>query len=80
MLTSGGFVTTMGINTLIIRGSSRELWVSLVLDTRDKEIRHVFIQGGDCHLVLVVDIGGRFRVGATGQSLGAFDLSLEVTT
>jgi hypothetical protein len=54
------------------------LWVPLELNTRDKDIRHVLIQGGNRNLVLVIDIGGGFRVSTPGQSFGTFDLGLEI--
>jgi hypothetical protein len=80
VLTSRNCFKTLGINTLIICGSFWELWVPLELDTRNKDVRHIFIQRGNCHLVLMVDVDGGFRTSATGQRFGTFDLSLEVTT
>lgn len=80
VFTSGSCIGTLGINALIICGSSRKLRVPLKLDTRDKDIRHVFIQGGNRHLVLVVEVGGRFRVSTTGQSFCTFDLCPEIAT
>lgn len=80
MPTSGRCIRTLGVDTLIDYGSSRKLWVLLELDARDEEIRHVFIHGGNCCLVLVIEVGGRFRVSATSQSFGALDFSFEITT
>jgi hypothetical protein len=79
VLTSGSRIRTLGINTLIVYGSPRKLRVLLEFDTCDEDVRHVFVHGGNRRLVVVVDVGGRFRVSATGQSFGAFDLGPEVT-
>lgn len=78
-LTSGSSLRALGVNTLKVYRPWK-LWVLLNFDICDEDIRHVFIYGSNCRLVMVIGVGGRFRISATGQSFGALDLSLEITT